>query len=171
MGYEQSRRDDVESVMYMLIHFLRGDLPWTGGDERAKATASIEVTCAGLPREFAQMLRDVRLLKFEQRPDYDAYRQTFARLAVNEPFDWEKSGILASLEGEAIQNRPRRLSFPVKLPMLEKHSGSGSGTGLVSARRATNWQPTHQAAVRPAAIRQKIIVPRYSGSLSGGQRK
>ncbi len=59
-GFEQSRRDDLESIGYVLLYFLRGSLPWQGlkfkkeDDQYAKIcekkqTVILEELCAGLP--------------------------------------------------------------------------------------------------------------------------
>ena len=66
-GIAQSRRDDFESVAYMLIYFLKGKLPWQGlkaNDKRTKYGLILETKlktpigtlCEGLPREFAEFL-------------------------------------------------------------------------------------------------------------------
>jgi len=80
-GLEQSRRDDLESLCYILIYFLRGKLPWQGMQGSTKATkydlirkkkmaTSPEKLCQNLPEEFINFLNYVRKLEFTQEPDY-----------------------------------------------------------------------------------------------------
>lgn len=62
MGIEQSRRDDLESLGYVLMYFLRGSLPWQGLKANTKkqkyerilekkAEIPTEVLCKGFPGE------------------------------------------------------------------------------------------------------------------------
>ena len=84
-GLEQSRRDDLESLAYVLIYFLRrGNLPWSRlSDEKAskedrqqrvrdkKINTSVKELCDGLPVEFETFTLYCRDLQFEEIPDYE----------------------------------------------------------------------------------------------------
>lgn len=63
LGVEQSRRDDMESLGYVFIYFLKGSLPWQNqqGKDRnekyekikeKKISTPFDVLCRGLPYEF-----------------------------------------------------------------------------------------------------------------------
>jgi len=90
-GLEQSRRDDLEAIAYMLIYFLRGSLPWSGLEAKTqgertkkvrekKETTDPAILCEGHPEAFEMYLRATRRLKFEERPDYNALRKLFSDL-------------------------------------------------------------------------------------------
>jgi casein kinase 1 len=53
LGREQSRRDDLEALGYVIMYFLRGDLPWQGltVKEKRKKKRSILIKdfCKGYP--------------------------------------------------------------------------------------------------------------------------
>jgi serine/threonine protein kinase len=104
-GVEQSRRDDLEAIGYVLMYFLRGSLPWQGLKvdkredrykkicEKKKAT-SPEDLCTGFPDEFAQYIHYTRKLGFDQEPDYDILRGYFKTVMdkngwkFDNVFDW-----------------------------------------------------------------------------------
>jgi serine/threonine protein kinase len=87
MKFEQSRRDDLEAVAYVLIYFLNGGLPWQSlkvsrskrrkAIGKYKASISPESLCAGLPLQFTQFLTYVKMLGFDSTPDYQYCRNLF----------------------------------------------------------------------------------------------
>lgn len=81
LGAEQSRRDDLESVGYVLVYLSLGKLPWQGILARSKQEkyrrisekkqiTPVEQLCGSLPPGFGQYIRYCRALGFEERPDY-----------------------------------------------------------------------------------------------------
>jgi serine/threonine protein kinase len=111
LGSEQSRRDDLESIGYMLLYFLRGSLPWQGlpvaEDEdkfelisRKKRRTPLDELCEGAPPEFAEYLRIVRALGFDEEPDYQTLRELFAAAFQREGyvqdgvFDWTTNALV-----------------------------------------------------------------------------
>lgn len=96
-GIEQSRRDDLESIGYMLIYLAKGILPWQGlkGSTKSKRSANIlnvkncttlEKLCENLPREFLLYMKYARLLRFPQQPDYNLLRDLFINLFKQEGY-------------------------------------------------------------------------------------
>lgn len=121
LGAEQSRRDDLECLGYILLYFLRGSLPWQGLQAKTrkekydkirdkKSSTTIEALCEGLPNEFVTYLKYCRALTFEQDPDYGYLRDLFTNLYAAKGFkqdlvfDWVllKQGRKAS-DNEAIK--------------------------------------------------------------------
>jgi serine/threonine protein kinase len=89
MGIEHSRRDDIESLAYILVYFMHGRLPWEGVTKAEKCQAVIgkkkltitpEVLCEGLPAEFQICLQYARSLGFSERPNYQYLRDLFSNL-------------------------------------------------------------------------------------------
>ena len=75
-GIEISRRDDIESLGYNLIYFMKGKLPWSNGSDsdsilEKKINTSLDELCKGLPEEFKDFIKYSRDLEFEQEPDYN----------------------------------------------------------------------------------------------------
>jgi len=99
---EQSRRDDLESVGYVLMYFLRGSLPWQGLKIKSKEDrykkildkkkeTSSEQLCKGFPEEFKDFLEYAKNLEYTEEPKYEKYKNKFYNLVTNkleENFDY-----------------------------------------------------------------------------------
>jgi len=100
LGIEQSRRDDMEALGYILIYFLQGTLPWQGLRAKTKAqkyekisekklSTPVEELCKGAPAEFATYQNYVRSLRFEEKPDYAYLRQLIRNLFHRQGFSYD----------------------------------------------------------------------------------
>merc|ERR1712113_743773 len=116
-GVEQSRRDDLESIGYVLVYFLKGGLPWQGLKAKSatkkyklimekKQSITIPALCQGCPSQFAEYLAYCRSLKFEAKPNIAYLRGMFRDLFRtqgytnnNSSLDWDWNRIDAGSSG------------------------------------------------------------------------
>ena len=99
-GLEQSRRDDMESIAYVILYFFRKKLPWQGlkckdkNEKHAKIkelkmSITPEKLFEGIPKEFADYLTMVKKLGFEDEPAYKTYIQMFNKLFKAKEFEMD----------------------------------------------------------------------------------
>jgi casein kinase I family protein HRR25 len=99
-GIENSRRDDMESLGYVMLYFCRGSLPWQGlhastREEKwmrimeKKRDTPTEVLCRGLPDDFLVYLNYTRSLRFDEKPNYDYLRDIFRNGFHRESFQFD----------------------------------------------------------------------------------
>jgi len=104
-GFEQSRRDDLESLGYVLMYLLRGELPWQHINAKSKEERNQKILqkkmeisssklCEGFPIEFEKFLDYTKNMEYTQTPDYDMLRNLLLNvmknnnLIYNYIFDW-----------------------------------------------------------------------------------
>lgn len=107
LGFEQSRRDDLESLVYLLIYLRNGKLPWQDLEAEsksekyqkifeAKSSTSIDTLCSGLPSELKFILGYSKSLKFEERPNYSLIHRCLENLFLKSHlkndsiYDWTR---------------------------------------------------------------------------------
>ena len=120
-GLEVSRRDDLESLAYMMIHFVIGELPWMGikakslGEkykrvyEKKQETVPDEITKI-LPDEMKSFLKHILELEFEQKPNYDYLSGLIKSLKSkygyqDDNFEWLEPSIIKELYIKISQNK------------------------------------------------------------------
>ncbi|RHY30963.1 hypothetical protein DYB32_003878 [Aphanomyces invadans] len=100
IGIEQSRRDDLESLGYVFMYFIRGSLPWQGLKANTKKqkyerimekkmNTPIEVLCKGYPAEFRAYFEYTRALRFDDKPDYAYLKRLFKELFFRKGFQFD----------------------------------------------------------------------------------
>ena len=106
-GFTPSRRDDLESIGYVLLYLLIGKLPWQSikcndKDKRYMLIGENKASCSlwehfpNAPSEFTMYLLYCRKLEHDEDPDYDYLRNIFINLykhhgyPADNIYDWDE---------------------------------------------------------------------------------
>lgn len=124
-GSEPSRRDDMESVGYMLVYLAKGSLPWQGLKKKSKANPMDEIgkkkmsvnlddLCEGLPKCFHDYINYTRNLQFKEQPDYNYLKDIFIKYAKDEKIElkyyWETASTSTESSKELNTKSPKDLN-------------------------------------------------------------
>lgn len=184
LGIEQSRRDDLESLGYVLMYFLRGSLPWQGlkaGTKKQKyekiserkMSTPIEILCKAYPSEFASYFHYCRSLRFDDKPDYAYLKRIFRDLFIREgfQFDYVFDWTILKYQQSQIAGGPSRTvpapggtSGAAAAAAATAGAGAGTGTGVDLSSGGQNPRDTLRTT-EPADAARRRLVP---GSGSGG---
>ena len=115
LGKEISRRDDIESLGYNLIYFMKGKLPWSHlYDSRLilfqKMKTSIDELCEGLPEEFEEFINYSKELKFEQEPDYKYLKELLIKAGEKNGIDINKVKYDWDIKNEEIKEKEEKMN-------------------------------------------------------------
>ncbi|KAK9931192.1 hypothetical protein M0R45_018480 [Rubus argutus] len=124
-GVEQSRRDDLESLGYVLMYFLRGSLPWQGlkaGTKKQKYDKISE----------KKMFTSIEVL---HKPDYSYLKRLFQDLFIREGYQFDYVFDYTILKYPQIGSSSRALQASAKLalnpgPFAEKTERPSVGQDL-----------------------------------------
>jgi len=127
---EQSRRDDLEAVGYVIMYFIRGNLPWQGLKlksnedrykkilEKKKEVSTLEL-CMDCPRVFFEYVNYTKKLGYTEQPRYDLFKNKFVDFVVNQSklkfdyiFDWTTE----------IDIKKRKEQFNITCPPLDQNN-------------------------------------------------
>eukprot|EP00792_Barthelona_sp_PAP020_P005613 TRINITY_DN2728_c0_g2_i1.p1 TRINITY_DN2728_c0_g2~~TRINITY_DN2728_c0_g2_i1.p1 ORF type:complete len:421 (+),score=114.22 TRINITY_DN2728_c0_g2_i1:50-1312(+) len=178
-GIEQSRRDDLMSLGYVIVYFLRGQLPWQNLkattkrqkyqkiSERKMATPT-EFLCRGLPVEFVIFMNYTYVLSFEEDPDYGYLENLFVNLAEREnikldgAFDWDNLNIATNVPQGLELNQKNNVSH---------HSGTNAAQyNSVRDRKSNAQQPVVEEAIVEEEEEQETPQKKFQSSKKNNNR-
>lgn len=158
MGIEQSRRDDLESLGYVLMYFLRSQLPWQGLKAtnkkqkyekicEKKLNTPVEMLCRGYPIEFTKYLNYCRNLKFEETPDYRYLRDMFRVLFRTFNFQFD---------------------FVFDWTLLKQRSSTNAAAAAAAAAAAFQQPSAAATNANATAAAAPLLVPAASAAATAG---
>jgi casein kinase 1/casein kinase I family protein HRR25 len=182
IGIEQCRRDDLESLGYVLMYFQRGSLPWQGLRANTKKqkyekimekkmTTSIESLCKTFPLEFQTYFEYCRSLRFEDKPDYPYLKRMFKELFFTEgfqtdyQFDW--CMLNSSAEGRRSSSRGQLRQGSSSQPKDAAAGAAGGAGGAAGAAGGGGGRDRGEGK----EDRGQVARQRSSGEEGGSRRR
>ncbi|CAP30341.2 Protein CBG11137 [Caenorhabditis briggsae] len=116
-GRESSRKEDLESVLYVLVELLVGTLPWMTMEdqihvEHAKQiarTIGLHEFLSGCPKQLVHMLFYIDNLRFYDTPDYALLRGLLNSALENGPqdakYEWEEEMKIERKKSEYLRSK------------------------------------------------------------------
>ena len=125
-GIEPSRRDDLESLGYVLINLFSKELPWKNiayknkkeyaqKAYRLKKTIPLETLCKDAPKEMIDFMKYVKSLKFEEEPKYNYLKNLLGNMIKKYnalQFSWVNKSLIKLGRNSAINNIKKKRVSP-----------------------------------------------------------
>ena len=153
-----SRRSDLEVLVFNVIHWLRGTLPWVSLSADPKKVQSakesyvkdIDANIKDLPKPAKDFIKYSLSLKFDQAPDYDKLRGFFkdeiSKAGKNLSFSSVDSGAATPVKG--------RKAKGVKSPAVKSSPAPASKRGRKAKEIVEDSQSEEEAPSRPVLAKR-----------------
>eukprot|EP00931_Biecheleriopsis_adriatica_P060770 TRINITY_DN36507_c0_g1_i1.p1 TRINITY_DN36507_c0_g1~~TRINITY_DN36507_c0_g1_i1.p1 ORF type:complete len:519 (+),score=117.90 TRINITY_DN36507_c0_g1_i1:55-1611(+) len=193
-GVEQSRRDDLEAIGYVLMYFSRGNLPWQerfltgprGGTkedkykkiQEKKEATPLEILGKTAPSEINAYCYYARNMGFEDRPDYAWCRFQMASCLARDgkPFDrnldWDWD-VRYRLEKEQTAAKFGELAVETDLALAEKlrRDGPKSKKGIPVFHKDGDKQNAEAKAEKEESNAENVEVEQGSHGAAGASQQ
>ena len=137
-GGTQSRRDDLESLGYLLLYLLLGRLPWQGYISKnkedkyykikeIKKNTTPEQLCQGLPYQFQKYVEYTRNLGYETDPDYNYLKNLFLTVLAHYNwnfdyyYDWDQVGLTVSEIKDTEKDKDNNINNEIDKNLNSEH--------------------------------------------------
>ncbi|CAD8181495.1 unnamed protein product [Paramecium octaurelia] len=154
LGREQSRRDDLESLAYVLIYLNKGKLPWMNLPIQDKSIKynkileykqqiSHEKLCDNLPKCYYLLLQHAKSREYTEQPNYAYIKEQFSKALGDQEyidnisFDWEKLPELKSKKSRRSNSQKKQSEKKPKISISKQQS-------IVQEHKQQNQQPSLQ---------------------------
>ena len=153
-GIIPSRRDDLESLGYMLIYLYKNTLPWEHIEAinktelvtklfNIKALIPMNTLCKNLPNEMTEYMTYTKSLKFDEKPNYNYLRKLFEIMlkkisnANDLKFSWINEDLSRRIT--PIKNIKKRKSSPYARILNNLNKRCSSGKSIIEKQSLFNF--------------------------------